>query len=49
MLNSFQILGCHMSFKVHYLQSYVEKFPSILADFGEEQGERFHHDIKIME
>ena len=49
MLNSFKTLGCNMSIKVHYLHSHLDRFPQNLGDFSEEQGKRFHQDIKVME
>lgn len=49
MLNCFQSLGCNMSIKVHYLHSHLDRFPENLGDTSEEQGERFHQDIKTME
>ena len=49
MLNSFESLGCNMSIMVHYLHSHLECFPEYLGDFSEEQGERFHQDIKTLE
>nr|CAI5835337.1 unnamed protein product [Callosobruchus analis] len=49
MLNSFKALGCNMSIKLHYLDSHLDRFPENLGDMSEEQGERFHQDIKIME
>jgi hypothetical protein len=49
MLENFKNLGCNMSVKVHFLHSHIEYFPENLGCFGEEQGERFHHDIKEME
>ena len=48
-LNSFRLLGCNMSIKVHYLFSHLKNFPDNLGDVSDEQGERFHQDIKIME
>ena len=38
-----------MSIKVHYLFSHLENFSDNLGDVSNEQGERFHQDIKIME
>ena len=35
--------------KLHYLQSHLDKFPDNLGDVSEEQGDRFHLDIKVME
>lgn len=49
MLKSFEKLGCNMSLKVHFLHSHLKSFPENLGDMSEEQGERFHQDIKEME
>ncbi|XP_061443081.1 uncharacterized protein LOC133365351 isoform X1 [Rhineura floridana] len=49
MLANFKHLGTNMSIKVHYLHSHLDRFPDNLGDFSEEQGERFHQDIKVME
>ncbi|GFX39838.1 tigger transposable element-derived protein 1 [Trichonephila clavipes] len=38
-----------MSVKVHFLHSHLDYFPENLGDVSEEQGERFHQDIKEME
>ena len=42
----FNWLGCNMSVKVHYLHCHLDHFPENLGDLSEEQGERFHQDIK---
>ena len=31
------------------MDSHVEYFPKNLEDYSEEQGERFHQDIKVVE
>ena len=49
MLQNFQALGARMSIKLHYLFSHLDYFPGNLGDVSEEQGERFHHDIRTME
>ena len=49
LLESFHKLGCNMSIKVHFLHSHLDKFPINLGDVSDEQGERFHQDIKRME
>ena len=49
LLDNFHKLGCNMSVKVHFLNSHLEYFPENLGALSEEQGERFHQDIKIME
>ena len=46
---SFQVLGCNMSIKMHFLKSHLQSFPANLGDVSDEQGERFHQDIKVME
>ena len=38
-----------MSIKVHYLHSHLDRFPENFGDTSEEQGQRFHQDIKTME
>ena len=49
LLLSLQDLGCRMSIKVHYLHSHLSEFPENLGDVSEEQGERFHQNVKVME
>jgi len=49
MLRKFQQLGCNMSLKVHFLHSHLDYFPANLGAVSEEQGERFHQDLKEME
>lgn len=49
MLNAFKVQGCNMSLKVHFLHSHVDYFPKNLGDYSEEQGERFHQDIRDAE
>ena len=49
MLSNLQKLGCNMSIKLHFLHSHLDRFPKNLGDFSEEQGERFHQDIRTME
>ena len=49
MLQNFQALGARMSIKLHYLFSHLDYFPGNLGDVSEEQGERFHQDIRTME
>ena len=38
-----------MSIKVHFLHSHLNRFPENLGDVSDEQGERLHQDIKVME
>ena len=49
MLYAFKNLGCNMNIKMHYLFSHIDRFPENLGAMSDEQGERFHQDIKEME
>ena len=49
MLSHFCELGCYMSIKIHYINSHLDVFPENLGDMSDEQGERFHQDIRVME
>jgi hypothetical protein len=46
MLEKFKALDCAMSLKVHFLNARLDYFPENLGAVSEEQGERFHKDIK---
>jgi hypothetical protein len=49
MLENLQILGCNISLKLHFLHFHLDYFPENLGDLSEEQGARFHQDVKEME
>ena len=49
MLIAYQKLGCNMSIKMHYLFSHTSRFPANQGSMSDEQGERFHQDLKEME
>ena len=49
MLTAFRNLDCNMSIKMHYLFSHKDWFPENLGSKSDEQGERFHQDLKEME
>lgn len=49
MLAAYKAQGCNMSLKVHFLHSHVDYFPENLGAFSEEQGERFHQDVRDIE
>ena len=49
MLSAFRNLDCNMSVKMHYLFSHMDRFPENLGSVNDEQGERFHQDLKEME
>lgn len=38
-----------MSVKIPYLRSHLDQFPGNLGHFSDEQGERFHQEIRTME
>ena len=42
-------MGCCMSLKIHFLHSHLDFFPPNLRDVSDEQGERFHQDISVIE
>jgi len=46
MLFHFNRTGCNMNVKVHYLHSHLDRFLENLGVLSEEQGDRFHQDIK---
>ena len=49
MLTAFRNLSCNMNVKMHYLFSHMDRFPENLGSMSDEQGERFHQDLKEME
>ena len=49
LLESFHRLGCRMSVKLHFFKHHLDYFPKNLGDYSEEQGERFHQDLKSFE
>ncbi|GFX12468.1 uncharacterized protein TNCV_1697431 [Trichonephila clavipes] len=49
LLQNYKILGCNLCVKVHFLHSHLDYFPENIGAVSEEQGERFHQDIKEME
>jgi len=49
LLNAFQIMGCNMSLKIHFLNSHLDFFLPNLAVVSDEHRERFHPDITTME
>ena len=38
-----------MSIKVHFVHNHLDQFPANCGNVSDEQGERFHQDIKEME
>ena len=49
MLHSFEKLGCSLTLKLHFLKSHLDRFASNLGQYSEEQGERFHQDLRDIE
>lgn len=49
MLKDYNKMGCRMSQKMHMLHSHLEHFKENMGKFSEEQGERFHQDMKEFE
>jgi len=49
LIKDYEKLGCLMNLKLHFLDSHIDEFPNNLGHFSEEQGERFHQDLKVME
>ena len=49
MVAEFRDLGCNMNIKLYFLFSYLSEFPENLGTVSEDQGERFHQDIRETE
>ena len=49
LLSSFEDIGAKISIKVHFLHSNLDRFPENLGALTDEQGERFHQEVKEME
>jgi len=45
----YKAMGCNMNLKIHFLESHLDFFPENLGEVSDEQGERFHQDILVME
>jgi hypothetical protein len=48
-IDSYRLMGCNMSLKIHLLDSHMDFFPDNLGAVSDQHGERFHQDISIME
>jgi len=42
-------IGCSMSLKVHVLRAHLDKLKDNMGDYSEEQGERFHQNVRSLE
>lgn len=49
LLKKYEEVGARMSLKIHFLKSHFNTFPDNLGQFSDEQGERFHQDMRVME
>jgi len=49
LVRCFGNMGCRMSFKLHVLNAHLDDFKENLGKYSEEQGERFHQDIRAFE
>ena len=49
MLDAYERLGANMSIKVHFFHNHLDRFSASCGNVSDEQGERFHEDIKEME
>ena len=49
LMKSLQDISANMSIKVHFLHSHLDKFLVNCGEESDEQGERFHQDIKTMD
>ncbi|KAJ8734609.1 hypothetical protein PYW08_013859 [Mythimna loreyi] len=49
LLKNFHDMGVNMSLKIHFLHSHLIFFPENLGSMSDEQGERFHQDLRIFE
>ena len=49
LVNAYEKMGCRMSLKLHILHSRIDGLKDNLGDYTEEQGERFHQDVKSFE
>ena len=48
-LEAYKEMGCRMSLKVHFLHSHLDAFPENLGQFSDEQVERFHQGMLLLE
>ena len=48
-VDAYEKMGCRMLLKLHVLHSHIDEFKDNMGDYLEEQGERFHQDVKSFE
>lgn len=49
LLENYRRMGANMSLKIHFLHSHLDFSPENLGESSDEQGERFHQDMKQIE
>lgn len=49
LLDCYEKMGCRMNVKLHFLKNHLDFFPNNLGALSEEQGERFHQELKDYE
>ncbi|CAK8673450.1 unnamed protein product [Clavelina lepadiformis] len=49
LVDAYWKMGCRMSLKLHVLHAHLDEFKDNMGDYSEEQGERFHQDIRSFE
>lgn len=49
LIKNYRKMGCRMSLKVHILDAHLDNFKENMGAYSEEQGERFHQDMKHFE
>ena len=49
LVDAYEKMGCRISLKLHVLHSHINEFKDNMGDYLEEQGERFHQDVKSFE
>ena len=49
LVKSYGNMRCRMSMKIHMLDAHLDEFKENLGAYSDEQGERFHQDIKDFE
>jgi hypothetical protein len=49
LMHTMKVLKCRMTVKLHFLDAHFDYFPECLGQFSEEQGERFHQELKRFE
>ena len=49
LVDAYEKMGCRMLLKLHVLHSHINELKDNMGDYIEEQGERFHQDVKSFE